>query len=138
MEKVKDLSTGRWYMEQTLANGWSRNVLTLQIGAKAHVRHGKTVSNFAATLPAPQSVLDFVTLSEPFHERELETQLVRHLEAFLLALGQGFAFVGRQYRLDLGDDDFYIAICYSTICVCAFSSSSIRRKASSNQSTPAS
>ena len=106
IEKVKDLSTRRWYMEQTLANGWSRNVLALQIDAQAHARHGKAVSNFATMLPAPQSdlvqqtlkdpyIFDFLTLAEPFHERELETALVRHLEKFLLELGQGFAFVGR-------------------------------------------
>lgn len=82
-------------------------------------RHGKAVSNFAALLPAPQSdlaqqtlkdpyIFDFLTLTEPFQERELETELVRHLEKFLLELGQGFAFVGRQYRLDVGDEDFYI------------------------------
>ncbi len=118
VQKVKDLPTRRWYMEQTLANGWSRNVLALQLDARAHARHGKAVSNFAALLPAPQSdlaqqalkdpyIFDFLTLTEPFHERELETELVRHLEKFLLELGQGFAFVGRQYRLDVGDEDFY-------------------------------
>jgi len=131
MQKVKDLPTRRWYMEQTLANGWSRNVLALQIGAKAHVRRGKTVSNFAATLPAPQSdlaqqtlkdpyIFDFLTLSEPFHERELETHLVRHLEAFLLELGQGFAFVGRQYRLDVGDEDFYVDLLFYHLRLRAF------------------
>ncbi len=131
IEKIKDISTRHWYMEQTLANGWSRNVLALQIGAKAHVRHGKTVSNFAATLPAPQSdlaqqalkdpyIFDFLTLSEPFHERELETQLMRHLEAFLLELGQGFAFVGRQYRLDVGDEDFYIDLLFYHLRLRAF------------------
>ena len=57
MDKVPDLPTRRWYMEQTLANGWSRNVLALQIDARAHARHGKAVSNFAALLPAPQSDL---------------------------------------------------------------------------------
>jgi predicted nuclease of restriction endonuclease-like (RecB) superfamily len=119
IEKVKDLPTRRWYMEQTLVNGWSRNILALQIDAQAHARHGKAVSNFAAMLPAPQSDLvqqtlkdpymfDFLTLAEPFHERELETALVRHLEKFLLELGRGFAFVGRQYRLDVGNEDFYI------------------------------
>jgi predicted nuclease of restriction endonuclease-like (RecB) superfamily len=131
MEKIKDISTRRWYMEQTLANGWSRNILALQIGAKAHVRHGKTVSNFAATLPAPQSdlaqqtlkdpyIFDFLTLTEPFQERELETELVRHLEQFLLELGQGFAFVGRQYRLDIGDEDFYIDLLFYHLRLRAF------------------
>lgn len=104
MEKVKDIATRRWYIEQTLANGWSRNVLSLQIEAQAYARHGKARSNFALTLPPHQSdlvqqalkdpyIFDFLTLTEPFHERELETELVRHLEKFLLELGQGFAFV---------------------------------------------
>ena len=131
MEKVKDLFARRWYMEQTLANGWSRNVLALQIEARAHARHGKAVSNFAAMLPAPQSdlaqqalkdpyIFDFLTLSEPFHERELETQLVRHLETFLIELGQGFAFVGRQYRIDVGGDDFYIDLLFYHLRLRAF------------------
>lgn len=123
MDKVLDLPTRRWYMAQTLANGWSRNVLALQIDARAHARHSKAVSNFAALLPAPQSdlaqqtlkdpyIFDFLTLTEPFQERELETELVRHLEKCLLELGQGFAFVGRQYRLDVGDEDFYIDLLF--------------------------
>jgi predicted nuclease of restriction endonuclease-like (RecB) superfamily len=131
MQKVKDLPTRRWYMEQTLANGWSRNVLGLQIDARAHARHGKAVSNFAALLPAPQSdlaqqalkdpyIFDFLTLTEPFQERELETELVRHLEKFLLELGQGFAFVGRQYRLDVGDEDFYIDLLFYHLRLRAF------------------
>lgn len=91
MQKVKDLSTRRWYMDQALANGWSRNILAMQIEAQAHLRHGKAISNFAALLPGPQSdlaqqalkdpyIFDFLTLTEPFQERELETQLVLQLE----------------------------------------------------------
>ncbi len=131
VQKVKDLATRRWYMEQTLANGWSRNILALQIDARAHARHGKAVSNFAALLPEPQSdlaqqtlkdpyIFDFLTLTEPFQERELETELVRHLEKFLLELGQGFAFVGRQYRLDVGDEDFYIDLLFYHLRLRAF------------------
>lgn len=131
MEKVKNLRTRCWYMEQTLANGWSRNILAMQIDARAHARHGKAISNFAATLPAPDSdlaqqtlkdpyIFDFLTLAEPFHERELETELVRQLEKFLLELGQGFAFVGRQYRLDVGDEDFYIDLLFYHLRLRAF------------------
>jgi predicted nuclease of restriction endonuclease-like (RecB) superfamily len=123
MEKVKDLTIRRWYMEQTLTNGWSRNILTLQIDAQAHTRHGQAVTNFDKLLPAPQSdlaqqtlkapyIFDFLTLTEPFQERELETSLVRHLEKFLLELGQGFAFIGRQYRLDIGNEDYYIDLLF--------------------------
>ena len=131
IEKIKDIPTRRWYMEQTLANGWSRNILALQIDAQAHARHGKAVSNFAAMLSAPQSdlvqqtlkdpyIFDFLTLTEPFQERELETALVRHLEKFLLELGQGFAFVGRQYRLDVGNEDFYIDLLFYHLRLRAF------------------
>lgn len=131
LQKQKDLATRVWYMQQVLANGWSRNVLGLQLGAKAHARQGKVVSNFAALLPAPQSdlaqqtlkdpyIFDFLTLTEPFQERELETELVRHLERFLLELGQGFAFVGRQYRLEVGGEDFYIDLLFYHLRLRAF------------------
>ena len=118
-------------MEQTLAGGWSRNFLAIQIDAEAHARRGKAISNFAASLPSPQSnlvtqtmkdpyIFDFLTLTEPFQERELETELIRHLEKFLLELGQGFAFVGRQYRLDVGDEDFYIDLLFYHLRLRAF------------------
>jgi predicted nuclease of restriction endonuclease-like (RecB) superfamily len=123
IEKIKEPAVRRWYTEQTLANGWSRNVLALMIDAGTHRRHGQAVTNFEQFLPSPQSdlvkqtlkdpyIFDFLTLDEPFHERELETELVRHVEKFLLELGQGFAFVGRQYRLDVGGEDFHIDLLF--------------------------
>ena len=131
MEKVKHLPTRFWYMEQTLAHGWSRNVLAIQIETEAHARQGRAITNFSALLPSPQSdlaqqalkdpyIFDFLTLDEPFHERELETSLVRHLEKFLLELGQGFAFVGRQYRLSVGGEDFYIDLLFYHMQLRAF------------------
>lgn len=131
MEKVKDLDTRRWYMEQILANGWSRNVLGVMIDARAHVRQGKAVTNFVKRLPAPQSdlvqqtlrdpyIFDFLTLTEPFQERELETGLVRHLQKFLLELGHGFSFVGRQFRLSVGDEEFYIDLLFYHLRLRAF------------------
>ena len=97
MAKVKDLPTRRWYMQATLQNGWSRNILVMQIESAAHHRQGRTVSNFASRLPAPDSdfvqqtlkdpyLFDFLTLEPGFHERELETGLVTHLEKFWLEL----------------------------------------------------
>ena len=123
IEKVKDLPHRLWYMQKTIENGWSRNVLQTMIKSNAHERQGKAVTNFEAHLPAPQSdfaqqalkdpyIFDFLTLDEPFRERELETGLVRHLEKFLLELGTGFSFVGRQYHLDVGNDDFYIDLLF--------------------------
>lgn len=123
MEKVKDATTRQWYMRASVENGWSRNILLMQIESAAHARQGTAASNFALRLPAPDSDLvqqtlkdpylfDFLTLQEPFHERELETGLIVHLEKFLLELGQGFAFVGRQYHLDIGEQDFYIDLLF--------------------------
>lgn len=119
IEKVKDLPIRRWYMEQTLAQGWGRDLLGLMIKSQAHTRQGAAVTNFEHRLASPQSdmarqalkdpyIFDFLTLDEPFRERELETGLVRHLEKFLLELGVGFAFVGRQHKLTVGEDDFYL------------------------------
>ncbi|MCE7987120.1 MAG: DUF1016 domain-containing protein [Caldilinea sp. CFX5] len=123
LQQIKDRTIRRWYMEQTLAQGWSRNTLGMMIKARAYDRQGRSINNFATHLPAPQSDLvqqtlkdpylfDFLTLDEPFHERELETGLIRHLEEFLLQLGQGFAFVGRQYLVSVGDEDFYIDLLF--------------------------
>ncbi len=123
MEKVKDVSTRLWYMQQTIENGWTRDHLTAMIKTNAHARHGKSTTNFAAKLPALQSALaqeilknpyifDFLTLEEMFHENELEAGLVRHLEKFLMELGAGFAFVGRQYHLEVSEHDFYIDLLF--------------------------
>ena len=123
LEKVKPLPARRWYMAQTLAQGWSRNTLMLMIDSDAHERQGAGASNFTLRLPAPQSdlvqqapkdpyVFDFLTLEEPFHERELETGLVRHLEKFLLELGQGFAFMGRQHRIAVAEQDYYLDLLF--------------------------
>ncbi|MGO8752994.1 MAG: PDDEXK nuclease domain-containing protein [Thermoguttaceae bacterium] len=123
IEKVKDRATRHWYMRQTLLNGWSRNVLLAMIQSEAHARQGQAVTNFDRVLPPSQSdlvrqtlkdpyIFDFLTLQEPFHERELETNLLHQLERFLLELGQGFAFVGRQYYLKVGDREFYIDLLF--------------------------
>lgn len=115
----------------TLARGWSRDTLALQIQASAHARHGRGTSNFSTLLPPPQSdltqqalkdpyIFDFLTLTDPFQERDLETQLVGHLEKFLIELGQGFAFLGRQYRLDVGHEDFYVDLLFYHVRLRAF------------------
>jgi predicted nuclease of restriction endonuclease-like (RecB) superfamily len=123
MERVKDLPTRLWYARQTLEQGWSRETLTVQIKNRLHERQGGAVTNFATTLPEShaslaQSLLkdpyffDFLTLEEPFHERELETGLLAHIQKFLLELGRGFAFVGRQYRLEVSDREFYLDLLF--------------------------
>ena len=115
--RVSNRQARLWYIHQTLECGWSKDYLEQQIRANAYARQGAAISNFSVHLPAPQSALaqetiknpyvfDFMTLEEPFHERELETGLIAHLEKFLLELGAGFAFVGRQYHLEVSEQRF--------------------------------
>ena len=112
-----------WYIQKTIEQGWSRNVLVLQIESRLFERQGAAPTNFKRTLPAPQSDLaqqilkdpysfDFLTLGEDAHERDLERGLLNHLRQFLLELGAGFAFVGSQYHLQVGDSDFFIDLLF--------------------------
>lgn len=121
--KLSDNARRLWYASQTLAHGWSRAILTVQIDSDLYARQGKATTNFDRLLPSPQSdlaqqtlkdpyIFDFLTLSEPFRERELELSLLLHVEKFLLELGQGFAFVGRQYRITIGDEEFSIDLLF--------------------------
>ncbi|MBI2298177.1 MAG: DUF1016 domain-containing protein [Armatimonadetes bacterium] len=112
-----------WYVQQTAANGWSSNVLVHQIETGLIRRLGAGQSNFERTLPAPQSDLaeqllkdpynfDFLTLGDAAHERELHRGLLAHLREFLIELGVGFAFVGSQYPLTVGNSDFYVDLLF--------------------------
>lgn len=123
LDKVKNPSEREWYIRQTVENGWSRNVLVLQIESGLYRRKGQAVTNFDRTLPAPQSDLaqqllkdpynfDFLTLDSEARERDLERDLLTHIRQFLLELGVGFAFVGSQYHLEVGGDDFYIDLLF--------------------------
>ncbi len=123
IEKIKNLETRFWYMTQILKNGWSKNILLTMIKSKSHDRQGKAITNFQKLLPPPQSdlaqqelkdpyIFDFLTLRDTFHERELELGLLKHLEQFLLELGQGFAFVGRQYYVELNGKEFYLDLLF--------------------------
>ncbi len=123
MERIEHLPTRLWYACQALEQGWTRDTLIAQIKNRAHERQGAAITNFATTLPEAHATLaqsllkdpylfDFLTLEEPFHERELETSLLRHLEKFLLELGRGFAFVGRQHRLAVSDREFYLDLLF--------------------------
>ena len=111
--------------------GWGRDTLTAMIKSCAHKRQGAAVTNFDLRLPAPQSELaqatlkdpylfDFMTLDQPFRERELEAGLIEHLERFLLELGAGFAFVGRQHHIDIAEEDFYIDLLFYHLRLRAF------------------
>jgi predicted nuclease of restriction endonuclease-like (RecB) superfamily len=123
LEKVKDPAARLWYAQQTIEHGWSRNVLVHQIESKLYQRQGKAITNFERTLPAPQSdlarslikdpyVFDFLSLGPGAQERDLERALLNHVRDFLLELGKGFAFVGSQYRLDVGGEEFYIDLLF--------------------------
>lgn len=123
IQKLKDRSIRLWYAQQTLEQGWSRDVLAVQIKNHAYERQGAAVTNFATTLPEIHANLvrgllkdpylfDFLTLEEPYHERELETGLLSHIQKFLLELGRGFAFVGRQYRLEVSDRELYLDLLF--------------------------
>lgn len=121
--KSKSVEEANFYIAATIENSWSREVLALQLKSQLYQRQGKAVSNFTITLPEPLSdlvqqtlkdpyVFDFLTLSKPFHEKDIERQLVAHITKFLLELGKGFAFIGRQYHLTVGDTDYYLDLLF--------------------------
>ncbi|MBC7748606.1 MAG: DUF1016 domain-containing protein [Methylotenera sp.] len=123
IQKIKDLPIRYWYMQQILEQGWSRDTLVVQIKSKIHERQGALVHNFDNTLTNAHSlwakqtfkdpyIFDFITLATEFSERELELELVKHVEKFLLELGAGFAFVGRQYKLEVSDKDFQLDLLF--------------------------
>lgn len=123
LTKLKTAEARLAYAQRALLHGWSRNVLVMQIEARAIEREGKAVTNFDKLLPKPSSDLareslkdpyrfDFLTLGAEASERELESALVKHITNFLLELGAGFAFVGRQVHLEVGGDDFYLDLLF--------------------------
>ena len=123
IERVKNRADRFWYMQQAVTHGWSRSILSAQIAAKAHRGAGKAITNFAATLPPVQSDLaqqtlkdpylfDFLTLATAARERDLEQGLIDHIQKFLVTLGVGFAFVGRQVNLSVGGQDYYLDLLF--------------------------
>ena len=123
LDKLPGPGTRAWYAAKALEQNWSRNVLAIQIEARLLERSGTAATNFPATLPAPQSDLaresikdpyrfDFLGLTDEAPEREIEHALVRHVTEFLLELGAGFAFVGRQVLLDVAGDEFFIDLLF--------------------------
>jgi predicted nuclease of restriction endonuclease-like (RecB) superfamily len=123
LTKLTMPSEREWYAVQTVQQGWSRTTLELQIKNQLMLRQGAAISNFAARLPVPDSELAIDTLKDPYmfdflglgndaHEREIETGLIHHITRFLLELGAGFAFVGRQFRLEVAGDEFFIDLLF--------------------------
>ncbi len=121
--KSKDINEALFYASKTLENNWSRTVLAHQIELDFYGRKGKAITNFNATLDGPQSELaietlkdpyklDFLTLEEKAIEKDIEEQLIKHITSFLLELGTGFSFVGRQVPLEIDGHDFYIDLLF--------------------------
>ena len=125
MDKVADMDERKWYIQKSAENGWSRNVLVHQIESRLYQRQvlADKITNFERRLPSPQSelamqtmkdpyVFDFISFKEDMLERDIEQALVRDVTKLLLELGTGFAFLGNQYHLNVGGDDFYIDLLF--------------------------
>lgn len=123
MEKVKDEAARLWYIQQTIENGWTRDVLVHHIELKLYERTGKAITNFSNSLPAPQSelanatlkdpyIFDFIALSKKAHEHEVQGALLANIQKMLLELGVGFGFVGSNYHLYVGGKDYYIDLLF--------------------------
>jgi predicted nuclease of restriction endonuclease-like (RecB) superfamily len=123
LERLNDEPRRRWYAEQALQSGWSSDVLVLQIAGRAHERQGKALTNFPATLPPADSemavqvfkdpyLFDFLGTADTRREREVEQALVDHIQRFLLELGTGFSFVGRQVHLEFTSHDYYLDLLF--------------------------
>lgn len=123
LTKVSDPVAREWYAAETLRHGWSRPTLDVHIKNQLHLRQGGAITNFDRRLPEPHSLLasealkdpylfDFLGLGDEAHERDIENALIRHITRFLLELGAGFAFVGRQFRLEVEGDEFFIDLLF--------------------------
>lgn len=123
VSKCQTTAEALYYVQNTQQHGWSRNVLVHQIESGLYQREGKAITNFAQTLPPLQSdlaqqtlkdpyVFDFLSLTKNYNERELEQGLTQHITQFLLELGAGFAYVGKQVPLTVGEKDFYLDLLF--------------------------
>lgn len=123
LDKVKDSEIRLFYIQETIKNRWTRDIMVHQIEGNLHERQGKAINNFKTTLPAPHSDLaietlkspflfDFLAMGEQFHERDLEKSLIKHLKAFMLELGKGFAYVGNQKNINVNGDDYFLDLLF--------------------------
>ncbi|MBX3751320.1 MAG: DUF1016 family protein [Opitutaceae bacterium] len=121
--KLRDSTAREWYAREALQQSWGRETLALQIKAQLHLRRGAAVTNFEQRLAPAQAGLAAEILKDPYHfdflglgdeaqERDIESALMRHITRFLLELGAGFAFVGRQFRLEVAGDEFFIDLLF--------------------------
>lgn len=123
IEKFKDKKIRKLYAEATIENGWSRNVLLFQINTKYHLRVGNSDNNFSNTISDMNSefvnnvikdpyIFDFISLNNEYKEKELENAMITRIRDVLLELGNGFSFVGNQYKITVGDEDYYIDLLF--------------------------
>ena len=123
LTKISEPAEREWYAIQTILNGWTRSTLEASIKSQLYHRQGKAITNFAERLPVPHADMaaqilkdpyhfDFLGLGDEAHERDIENALIRHITRFLLELGAGFAFIGRQFRLEVGGDEFFIDLLF--------------------------
>ena len=123
ISKTKDINEALFYIEETINNSWSREILEIQISDKLYQRKGKAITNFKSTLPDKQSDLAINILKDPYNfdflglendalERVIEDELVKHITKFLLELGKGFAFIGRQYKIEISETDYFIDLLF--------------------------
>lgn len=123
ISKSINIEVAIFYLNETLENSWSRDILASQIENGLFERQGKALTNFSKSLPKPNSDLanqtlkdpylfDFLTLKKNADEKNIEEQLTKHITHFLLELGKGFAFIGRQYHLEIGNKDYYIDLLF--------------------------
>jgi predicted nuclease of restriction endonuclease-like (RecB) superfamily len=123
LEKLSQPEERLWYARMVVETGWSHNILELQIAGRAHERQGKALTNFPATLPPADSdmavqvfkdpyLFDFLGTADPQREREVEQAMVDHIQRFLLELGTGFAFVGRQVHIEFTSHDYYLDLLF--------------------------
>jgi len=123
LDKAKNIDEALFYLRQTIENNWSRAILTLQIEQDLYSRQGKAITNFHQTLPEKQALMasqilkdpynfGFLTLENKVQELDIERQLTEHITKFLLELGKGFAFIGRQYPLQVGEKDYRLDLLF--------------------------
>ena len=123
ISKCKNVEEALFYVQATAKNNWSRSVLTHQIEGRLFEREGKAINNFQSTLPVPQSdlavqtlkdpyIFDFMTIRQQHDEKELEDALISHVTKFLLELGAGFSYIGRQYKIEIDGDEFFIDLLF--------------------------
>jgi len=123
LNRCKEIDESLYYVKQTIINNWSRDTLAMNLKTNLYKRDSRSINNFKHTLPLPQSdlaiqtmkdpyVFDFLTFEKPFVEKDIENKLIDNITKFLLELGRGFAYIGKQYHLEIAEQDYYIDLLF--------------------------